>query len=242
MPAAFRGENAEAHLRILHWNVHSWQDESGTPNVDVVVELVRDTAPDAVSLVEVDESWGAASCLGAVAERCGYASVFVPSFEHGQQQPAAGFGNALLTKLPISAVRQRQLVWPTTVYDGSEPSELRSVTLAKMGSFWVGSTHLPRGSAEARTAALRRLISITEELDGAWLVCGDFNTPASSWLSGADAVVTAPRPAQPTSPANKPVAAIDYCLASLGLSLGAEVLDVNGSDHLPVLVTARGGG
>jgi endonuclease/exonuclease/phosphatase family metal-dependent hydrolase len=241
VPAAFPDHNAEGHIRVLHWNVHSWQDEAGTPNVDVVADLVRDIAPDAVSLVEVDESWAAASCLGAVAERCGYASIFAPSFEYGQQQPAGGFGNALLTKVPISVVRQRQLVWPTTVYDGSEPSELRSVTLAKMGSFWVGSTHLPRGSAKARTAALRRLISVAGELDGAWLVCGDFNTPASSWLSRADAVVTAPRPAQATHPADKPVEAIDYCLASSGVSLDAEVLDTSGSDHLPVLVTARRG-
>jgi endonuclease/exonuclease/phosphatase family metal-dependent hydrolase len=241
VPAAFRDQNAEAHIRVLHWNVHSWHDDSGTSNVDAVVELVRDTAADVVSLVEVDESWGVASCLGAVAERCGYASIFAPSFEYGRQQPTGGFGNALLTNLPISAVRQRQLVWPTTVYDGSEPSELRSVTLAKLGSFWVGGTHLPRGDAEARTAALRRLIAVTEELDGVWLLCGDFNTPASSWIGGADAIVTAPRPERPTYPADRPVEAIDYCVASSGVSLDAEVLDVRGSDHFPVLISVQAG-
>ncbi|MFB9303748.1 endonuclease/exonuclease/phosphatase family protein [Kibdelosporangium philippinense] len=208
--------------------------------MDNVVDLVRETDPQVVSLVEVDETWGDTSRIEAVAEQCGYTSVFAPIFEYGQEHgPRGGFGNALLSRLPFSIVRQRQLVWPSTVYDGSEPSELRSVTFAKFGSLWVGTTHLPRGDAEARAAALRRLTSITGELDGEWLLCGDFNTPASSWLSSSDSVSVAPRPAVPTYPADEPVEAIDYCVASPGIVLNAKVLDAAGSDHLAVLFEAR---
>ncbi|RSM87541.1 hypothetical protein DMH04_11065 [Kibdelosporangium aridum] len=102
--------------------------------------------------------------------------------------------------LAFSANRQRQLVWPSTVYDGSEPSELRSVTFAKFGSLWVGTTHLPRGDAEVRAAALRRLTNITSELGGAWVLCGDFNTAASSWIRDTDVVSVAPQSPVPTYP------------------------------------------
>src|ERR1700742_4494638 len=106
-------------LRLLHWNIHSWRDDTGASNLEAVVNLVRRTDPHVVSLVEVDESWGQPSELAEVAERCGYASIFVPAFEFGQSEPAGGFGNALLSKLPILAVQQRQLVWPPRLYDGS---------------------------------------------------------------------------------------------------------------------------
>lgn len=229
----------DGELRVLHWNIHSWLDTAGASNLDSVIEVVRETTPHVVSLVEVDEAWGNASRIEAVAEQCGYSSIFAPVLEYGEDEPRGGFGNALLTRLPISAVRQRQLVWPSTIYDGSEPSESRSVTFTRLGEVWVGTTHLPRSDADARAAALRRLRTIVGDLDGKWLLCGDFNTSASSWLGSADPVSVVPSPAQPTYPTGEPVEAIDYCVASPTLALNAKVLDIGGSDHLAVLFEAR---
>lgn len=117
-----------------------------------------------------------------------------------------------MSKPPLAAVQQWQLRWPPTLYDGTEPSEPRSVVLAKLGSFpaplWVGSTHLPPSDAQARTDALRRLATLAQKLDGHWVICGDFNTPASSWLDDWPSVVVCPEPAQPTYPATEPVKAI----------------------------------
>lgn len=42
-----------------------------------------------------------------------------------------------------------------------------------------------------------------------------------------------------TYPASQPVEPIDYCIASPGIRLSAEVLSAAGSDHLPQLVAAR---
>ena len=56
------------------------------------------------------------------------------------------------------AVQQWQLTWPPAVYDGTEPSETRSVVLARVavgdGAVWVGSTHLPASDRQSRAAAL----------------------------------------------------------------------------------------
>ena len=68
---------------MLHWNIHSWRDDAGMPNHAAVAGLIRDTAPDVVSLVEVRESWGAPSALGGLADELEYYWVFVPALEFG---------------------------------------------------------------------------------------------------------------------------------------------------------------
>ncbi len=119
--------------------------------------------------------------------------MFVPAFEFGRDRPDGGFGNALLTRLPILAVEQWQLLWPPRRYDGSEPSEARSVLLVRVqqmrAPFWAGITHLPCKDGQARTDALRRLAMLTDNLTEPWLICGDFNTAASSWPGDDRAVV-----------------------------------------------------
>jgi endonuclease/exonuclease/phosphatase family metal-dependent hydrolase len=98
---------------------------------------------------------------------------------------------------------------------------------------------LSRSDSQDRVSSLRRLITLTQKLDGHWLVCGDFNAPVSSWLDNDHSIVVCPEPAQPTYPANEPVESIDYCVASPGLFVEGKVLPVGGSDHLPLLVFAR---
>jgi endonuclease/exonuclease/phosphatase family metal-dependent hydrolase len=231
-------------LRILHWNIHSWRDTDGGSNLQAAAEVICRMTPHVVSLTEVDEQWGTAACLQELADRNGYSWLFAPSFEFGGSGgPAGGFGNALLTTLPILAVQQWQLLWPPRLYDGTESSEPRTATFARLEFFseplWIGSTHMPRGDSLARADALERLMALTGGLSDRWLVCGDFNTPASSWPSDGHAFAVCPDPPEATYPANQPVEPIDYCIASPGIHMSAEVLSAAGSDHLPQLVIAR---
>lgn len=226
-------------LRILHWNVHSWRDDAGASNADAVAELVRATDPHVVSLVEVDEVWAGPSALDELAAHTGYALIFIPAFEFGKDTPAGGFGNALLSKLPISTVRQRQLVWPPRLYDGTEPSESRSVVFAKFqaatGPVWIGSTHLPRTEPGTRAEALQGVLAITQELTEPWLVAGDFNTPASTWIDEYPTLWAHPQ-STPTYPTKAPSEPIDYCVVPQAVRVHAEVLSETGSDHLPILL------
>lgn len=128
-----------------------------------------------------------------------------------------------------------------SAYDGTEPSEPRSVVFAKLGflqsTLWFGSTHLPRSDTQARANALDRLMALTQKLHEHWLICGDFNAPALSWLDGDRSVVVCPEPTQPTYPTHKPAEPIDYCLASPGLFGGGPGVGGSGfglsagSDH-----------
>jgi endonuclease/exonuclease/phosphatase family metal-dependent hydrolase len=230
-------------LRVLHWNIHSWRDADYGSNLEAVGDVIGRTAPHVVSLTEVDERWGTAACLRELADRNGYSWLFAPSFEFGDGRPAGGFGNALLTTLPILAVQQWQLLWPPRLYDGTEPSEPRSATFARLEflsePLWIGTTHMPRADSQARADALERLVALTRGLSDRWLVCGDFNTPAASWLGDGHSFAVCPDPPKATYPASQPAEPIDYCIASPGIRLNAEVLSALGSDHLPQIVIAR---
>ena len=116
-----------------------------------------------------------------------------------------GFGNALLARVPVTAVQQWRVYTPAAGYDGSEPSEPRSLILARLelnGTLiWLGSTHFPRADAPARRLAARRLQRLTAGMDEPWLICGDFNAPPASCFGENTRVGCHPtRSSPPTRP------------------------------------------
>jgi endonuclease/exonuclease/phosphatase family metal-dependent hydrolase len=224
-------------VRILHWNIHSWKDAAGAPNAHLVTALIRDTAPDVVSLVEVKEPWGAPEALAEVAGECGYSWTFVPCIEYGADPSLRSYGNALLCRLPISAVQQVSVYRPERPYDGSEQSETRSLVLARVGSWWVGGTHFPASEHASRKIAAQALHQLTLRLSTPWVICGDFNAPADDLFGKYSGISASPGLA--SFPARRPRKAIDYCLSSPEVAVTASVLDVAGSDHLPLLVNVE---
>ena len=222
--------------------MHSWQDAAGAPNGAAVSALIRDTAAHVVSLVEVNEPWGAPSVVAEIAGDCGYAWTFVPCVELGTAPGRRGYGNALLTRVPVTATQQVSVFRPEGRYDGSEPSETRSLVLAAVHGpgVWVGSTHFPATHQSARKAATTALLDVLRELRTPWIVSGDFNDPPSALFTGrTDLLRCHPAAGEPTYPARRPKIAIDYFLTSPDVTMKAEVLHVSGSDHLPILGTAR---
>lgn len=224
-------------VRILHWNIHSWKDADGTPNADAVAALIQRTEPDVVSLTEVNEPRGAPRTLTDIAAGSGYSWIFVPSIEFGADPSARGYGNALLTRIPVTAVQQLNLHAHPHGYDGSEPSETRSVVLARLSGTgaWVGSTHFPATHHASRKAAARQLRQLTHQLSTPWLICGDFNAAPGKLFDGFSDIRVFPQRAEPTFPARRPRNPIDYILASPGVEMTTEVLSAPGSDHLPLL-------
>ncbi|MGB5758868.1 MAG: endonuclease/exonuclease/phosphatase family protein [Acidimicrobiales bacterium] len=221
-------------MKILHYNIHSWLDAKGLDNVERVAKLIGDHDPDVVSLVEVDETWGQPSNIEHIADQLGYHWAFIPAFEYRQQ---GGFGNALLSRTPFLSVQQRDLL-PPAMYDGTEPSEPRTVLLAQIdsphGRIAIGSTHLPRSSIEPRQHAATQLLNILQRIEVPWIVCGDFNqTPA--WLDD-HALGLAPKQPTPTYPASGPIEPIDYAIARDIPISGRAIPDNDASDHLPILI------
>ena len=232
--------SAASELRVLHWNVHSWLDPATEQvNTEALLHLLGEHAPHVVTLVEVNETWGEPSRVAEVAARGGYAHVFAPAFEYGEGGSRGGFGNAILSRIPITAVQQRLVTWPPTVYDGTEPSEPRALLIVTIqprdgGILRIGATHLP---LSRRGIALDNLTMQMNDLPAPWLVCGDFNAAPDAWLEASSPFSVAPAQPAPTHPTNEPRRCIDYAVGSPGSRLSGRVLDSPGSDHLPVLVT-----
>jgi endonuclease/exonuclease/phosphatase family metal-dependent hydrolase len=228
---------------MLHWNIHSWKDDRNVPNEAAVEGLIRDLRPDAVSLTEVSTAWGQAEPLSEIGRRLGYNWVFVPALEFRGDPATEGYGNALLTRLPILAVQQWRVHSPER-FANNEPSEPRTVVLARLDvagtPVWAGSTHLPANQEADRSRALARLTALLGQLEAPWLICGDFNTAAKTWRDELPADVTVvPRWRRATFPARpRPLRAIDYVLVSPGLKARGNVVSRKGSDHRPVFVTA----
>jgi endonuclease/exonuclease/phosphatase family metal-dependent hydrolase len=237
-------------LRVLHWNIHSWRDAAGEPNATAITALIREISPDVVSLVEVNEPLGAPTTLARIAEECGYRWVFGPCLEYVTGEREGGYGNALLTREPVTAVHQWRVFSPGRLYDGSEQSEPRIVLLARLDSrltkgadtgFWVGSTHFPASDRNARRDAGHRLQQLVNRLDGPWLICGDFNAEPSACFTDDGTFAVSRDLVRPTFPAKRPRKSIDYCIARPGLVMETTALPAAGSDHLPVLTTVRTG-
>ena len=231
---------------MLHWNIHSWRDDRKQPNQAAVEGLIRELRPDAVSLTEVSAPWGQAGPLSEIGPRLGYRWVFVPALEFRGDPAGEGYGNAVLTRLPILGVQQWRVHSPER-YVNTEPTEPRTVALARLDvagtPVWVGSTHLPASDQDDRARALRRLSELLRGLGAPWLVCGDFNTRISAWRDDLpDGVTVAPRWRRATFPARRPVRAIDYGLASPSLRTRGRVLKSHGSDHRAIWVSAGWGG
>ncbi|HEY1623451.1 MAG TPA: endonuclease/exonuclease/phosphatase family protein [Streptosporangiaceae bacterium] len=230
-------------LRVLHWNIHSWLDAEGRPNAEAVIALIGEIKPDVVSLVEVNEPWGAPATLARIAAECGYSWIFGPCLEYATEEREGGYGNALLTREPVTAVHQWRVFSPARLYDGSEQSEPRMVLLARLAGtgFWVGSTHFPASDPDARRDAGMTLQRLVQVLDGPWLICGDFNAEPSSCFFEDGTFAVSRDLVRPTYPAGAPVMSIDYCIARPGLVMSTTALPAAGSDHLPVLTTVRAG-
>jgi endonuclease/exonuclease/phosphatase family metal-dependent hydrolase len=232
-----------AELRFLHWNIHSWRDAAGAPNAAAVTTLILGTAPDVVSLTEVNEPWGSPDTLAQVAAACGYSWLFVPCIEYGKEPSARGYGNALLTRVPVTGFQQLTVYSPDRRYDGSEPAEDRTIPLARLHvrgtTVWAGGTHFPATHHDSRKIAASKLIELTRKLGTPWIICGDFNAAPAALFTGRGELRVFPESPEPTFPAHRPRVPIDYCLASPDLVVKTEVLRTPGSDHLPLLTVAR---
>jgi endonuclease/exonuclease/phosphatase family metal-dependent hydrolase len=138
------------------------------------------------------------------------------------------------------SVQQRDLL-PSSLYDGTEPSEPRTLLLAELdgdlGRILCGSTHLPRSSLKSRQQAAEQLSAILTVVKLPWIVCGDFNQSAALTLN--DRQVTVAPESEPTYPVPNPVESIDYLLA-FGIDIHGKVLPCgDSSDHQPIEVDAR---
>jgi endonuclease/exonuclease/phosphatase family metal-dependent hydrolase len=165
---------ARRSVRIATYNIHRCRGLDGRTRPDRIASVLRAIDADVVALQEVI---GAGPHGGGHAEEIGAALGMGWVMAPARQLRGHHFGNAVLSRLPITAHFEHDLSWKTC-----EPRRMQRVDVSVDGStLHVYNVHLGTAILERRHQA-ERLASIVcdRHVGGAKLVLGDFN----EWMRG----------------------------------------------------------
>ena len=202
-------------------NLHNGRDMAGRSNLDSFLELIAEKQPDIIALQEVErrhlKSFAAA----------GYKIISGMN----ANLPFFRFGNVILTKNKVLYHRHHYL--PSQ----REQRGLNEVAVEIKGRYFrILNTHIGLGRAE-QMGQLNEIVRIADYLKGPLLIVGDFNLEPSNQLlkDFRFQQIGAAYPLPKTFPTHNPRYQIDLIWYSRHWRpIEAEVIDWDGSDHLPV--------
>ena len=176
--AGTAGEEARAQalvarrgLRVVSWNVHQCVGVDRRYAPERIARVLTELAPDIVGLQEVDTGkppYEALHQLDYIARATGMAAAAGFNIRH----PKRDYGNALLSRFPLRAVRRIDLSAPRFEPRGALDVELDWLD----GPLRVAVTHLGLNAKERRfqTGRLGRALA-AHEAGAPTLLLGDFN-------------------------------------------------------------------
>lgn len=228
------GAPERASFRLMTYNVHQGFDAGQVPSLDALTETISREAPDVVVLQEVVRGWvidGQHDVLSVLAERLGMQYVW-------QGNIGDLYGNAILTRMPITDVRRVSYVKEPAVRH-----QQRGALLARISGVLIIVTHLDEhaDSSDVRQRQVRELLRAWDGASPA-IIAGDLNAlPASLELdllaqSGFSDLALQAGADEGTFPSDKPVKRIDY-IWGIGVSGSqAHTVASTASDHRAVVV------
>jgi endonuclease/exonuclease/phosphatase family metal-dependent hydrolase len=155
-------------LRIASYNVHGCVGTDGKRDIVRVAEVLRSLDADVVALQEVDFEDGDDIDTPAALLRLlpGFRAVAAPIRRHGLP-----FGNALLTRLPITTSKRICLSYP----DREPRTALEVVVETGSRPLRVVATHLGLKPVERRFQVRRILEHVADDESSITVLLGDFN-------------------------------------------------------------------
>jgi len=222
-------------LVVATYNVHSCVGTDGRHDRERVGEVIRSLDADVVALQEVEsllDSEDGTTQLACLVRAAGFSRGVAGPMLHARRTP---FGNAILTRWPVRAVRRVDLS-----VAGREPRGALDLDLALEGvGLRVMSTHFGLRGPE-RAEQWQRLLAHWGDPASPAVLLGDFN----HWW-WRDRLLLAverrfgPTPAPATFPSRRPVLALDRIwlqprTALMSLQVMASPLARLASDHLPL--------
>jgi endonuclease/exonuclease/phosphatase family metal-dependent hydrolase/pimeloyl-ACP methyl ester carboxylesterase len=237
-------DRAGVTLRVMTWNVHHCRGVDDKLDIERIARVIADVAPDLVALQEVDQNTARTGNVDQPAELArltGMEVVFGPNIE----LQGGKYGNAVLSRLPITQSRNHQL---PNIDQGEQRGVLEVVIeLPDRRQLTLLATHFDhRRDARERVESAQFVNQLLEqrETEGC-LLAGDLNAGPndaplqllwSEWTNTSSTVL-------PTIPVAEPQRQIDFVLVRPGdriRPVTAEVLDeATASDHRAVVTTLR---
>jgi endonuclease/exonuclease/phosphatase family metal-dependent hydrolase len=236
--------SGSAVVRIATYNVHRARGLDGRTRPDRIAAVLRSMDADVVALQEIV---GAGPRGGGHAEELGAALGMGWVMAPARQLRGHQFGNAVLSRFPITQHLEHDLSWKTC-----EPRRLQRVDIAADGcTLHVYNVHLGTALLERRHQASRLAAIVSDRhTGGPKIVLGDFN----EWMRGLATKMLSERMNsvdlrdylrhRRTYPGVFPVLHLDHIYYSgrveiLSVELVRTRLSLVASDHLPLVATVR---
>lgn len=159
-------------LRVISYNIHSGKDLFWRNRLNEMADVLAHSEADIIGLQEVHQNSRIGYQASYLAERLQYVYAFAPSLVITD----GGFGNALLTKLPLNSSQLIHL---------PAKREPRTVLQTSLRAFnqeiCVMVTHcsLDKSSRQSQTNHIRDLVS--QKKDTPLLLLGDFNSSLATF-------------------------------------------------------------
>lgn len=236
--------HARPTLRIATYNIHRCRGLDGRTRPERIAAVLRAIDADVVALQEVvgagPRGGGHAEELGAL---LGMGWVMAPA----RQLRGHHFGNAVLSRLPITQHLEHDLSWKTC-----EPRRMQRVDVAAHGgTLHVYNVHLGTAILERRHQAERLAAIVSDRhVPGPKLVLGDFN----EWMRGLATTLLSAKlnsvdlrdflRRRWTYPGLFPILHLDHIyyagkLEVVSIELPRTRLSLVASDHLPLVADVR---
>jgi endonuclease/exonuclease/phosphatase family metal-dependent hydrolase len=235
-----------AALRIATYNIHRCRGLDGRTRPDRIAAVLRSIDADVVALQEVV---GAGPRGGGHAEEIGAALGMGWVMTPARQLRGHQFGNAVLSRFPISAHIEHDLSWKTC-----EPRRVQRVDVSAQGcTLHVYNVHFGTALLERRHQAARLAAIVSDRhVGGSKIVLGDFN----EWMRGLATRILSARlhsvdlrnylRHRRTYPGVFPLLHLDHIYYAgrveiVSVELARSRLSLVASDHLPLVADVRVG-
>jgi endonuclease/exonuclease/phosphatase family metal-dependent hydrolase len=232
-------------LRIVTYNIHRCRGMDRRTRPERIARVLRDLEPDVIALQEVV---GPGPHGGSHIEEIGAAVGMGWVMASARQLRGHQFGNAVLSRFPITHHVQHDLSWKTC---WERCMQRVDIAVPDGGPLHVYNVHLGTAILERRHQA-RRLATIVSDrhVTGPKIVLGDFN----EWMRGLTTTLLSAKlksvelqnylKRRRTYPGLFPILHLDHIyyagqLEVVGIDLPRTRLSLVASDHLPLVADVR---